>query len=103
MAALPQEVERIQERWADFISKSKDTFTYISTTRRPQTVKVEREGDKAYLTVSTRIEITEGDIEALTKMFQEIEKSVKQLNTRDIVGLASHESTGSSLNLLVRG
>ena len=103
MHALPKEIERIQERWADFISKSKDSFVYVTTTRRPQTIKVEREGDKNYLTVTTKIELNDQDINSLTKMFEEIENAVKGLNVKDVVGLSSSASSGSSLNLLVRG
>jgi carbonic anhydrase len=101
--SIPKEIERIQERWVDFISKSKDSFIYVTTTRHPQTIRVEREGNQNYLTVSTKIEITNTDLQALTKMFDEIEKSIKELNKTDVVGLAVTGSSGSSLNLLVRG
>jgi uncharacterized 2Fe-2S/4Fe-4S cluster protein (DUF4445 family) len=102
MDAKKIEVERIQERWNDFITKINDSFTYITTTRYPQTIKVSREGDELFLNVSNKITITEDDLKSLTKMFNSISEKVKEVHQTDSIGLTPSTSSSSSLNLLVK-
>ena len=102
MDAKQSEIEKIQERWSDFMNKSKDDFVYITTTRYPQTVKVHRDGKEIYLNVSTKIDITEEDLQSFTKMFSSMETAIKQVHQKDIIGLTATQSNSSSLNLLVK-
>jgi len=101
MDAKQVEAERIQERWSDFLSNTRDDFIYVTTTRYPQIIKVSREGDEIFLNVSNKISITEDDLQSLTKMFNSISQTVKEVNQKDTIGLSSTTS-GSSLNLLVK-
>ena len=102
MTATKSEIEKIQERWNDFMSNIKDDFIYISTTRYPQTVKINRDGKDIYLSLSTKIDITEEDLQSFTKMFNSIETAIKEVNQKDSIGLNTTESNNSSLNLLVK-
>jgi hypothetical protein len=102
MTATKSEIEKIQERWTDFMSNIKDDFIYISTTRYPQTVKINRDGKDIYLSLSTKIDITEEDLQSFTKMFNSIETAIKEVNQKDSIGLNTTESNSSSLNLLVK-
>ena len=102
MNATKSEIEKIQERWKDFLSNIKDDFIYISTTRYPQTVKVHRDGNEIYLTLSTKINISEEDLQSFTKMFNSIETAIKEVNQKDSIGLTTPESNNSSLNLLIK-
>ena len=102
MDAKKIEAERIQERWNDFISKITDNFTYITTTRYPQIIKVSREENELFLNISTKINIKEEDLESLTKMFNSISETIKEINKKDDIGLSTNDNSGSSLNLLVK-
>lgn len=103
MRANQAESDRLQERWQDFTSKVRDDFIYHAATNNPQHIKVIRDGDKMYFTQSTTIEIDETDVKNLTKMFDTISATIKDLSKTNITGLVSADngSSASSLNLLV--
>lgn len=103
MRANQTESDRLQERWQDFTSKVRDDFIYHAATNNPQHIKVIRDGDKMYFTQSTTIEIDETDVKNLTKMFDTITVTIKDLSKTNITGLVSADngSSASSLNLLV--
>jgi hypothetical protein len=103
MRANQAESDRLQERWQDFTSKVRDDFIYHAATKNPQHIKIVRDGDKMYFTQSTTIEIDETDVKNLTKMFDTISATIKDLSKTNITGLVSADSgsSASSLNLLV--
>jgi hypothetical protein len=102
MDAKLSEMERIQERWSDFLSNSKDDFVYITTTRRPQTIKIFRDNEELFLSLSTKIKINEDDLNSFTKMFNSMESAIKEIHQKDVVGLSFSSNNNSSLNLLVK-
>jgi hypothetical protein len=102
MHANMSEIERVQERWSDFLLKSKDEFMYITTTRRPQTIKIFRDNEELFLSLSTKISINEDDLSSFTKMFNSMETTIKEIHEKDVVGLSFSSSNNSSLNLLVK-
>jgi hypothetical protein len=103
MRANQKESERLQERWQDFTTKVRDDFIYHTATKNPQHIKVVRDGDKMYFTQSTTLEIDETDVKNLTRMFDTISTTIKDINKTDITGLSAivDASSASSLNLLV--
>ena len=103
MYATQKESDRLQERWQDFLTQTKDNFIYHTATKYPQQIKIIRDGDKMYFTQSTTIEIDETDIQDLTKMFNNISETRKEVQKcPPLIGLAGVDdgSKGSSLNLL---
>jgi len=103
MRANKVESERLQERWQDFTSNTRDNFIYHTATKNPQYIKVVRDGDKMYFTQSTTLEIDENDVKNLTKMFDTISTTINDLHKTNITGLSPRIDVGSasSLNLLV--
>jgi len=103
MRANKVESERLQERWQDFTSNTRDNFIYHTATKNPQYIKVVRDGDKMYFTQSTTLEIDETDVKNLTKMFDTISTAINDRDKTDVLGLwpKNDATSASSLNLLV--
>jgi len=103
MRANKVESERLQERWQDFTSNTRDNFIYHTATKNPQYIKVVRDGDKMYFTQSTTLEIDETDVKNLTKMFDTISTAINDRDKTDVLGLwpKNDANSASSLNLLV--
>ena len=103
MRANKVESERLQERWQEFTSKTRDDFIYNTATKNPQHIKVVRDGDKMYFTQSTTLEIDETDVNNLTKMFDTISTTINDLHKTNVSCLSpiNDASSASSLNLLV--
>jgi hypothetical protein len=101
MKATKEEAEKLNEKWTDFTSGTKDDFVYFTeTTTTPQYIKVSRNGDKLTFNVSTTMNIEEEDIKKLSDMFSQATSAVhKYYAVPSKAGLSIKEKS-SSLNLL---
>ena len=102
MKATQVEVDRIQERWQDFLAKTSDEFVYHTGTKYSQIIKISRElpSNKLSFIQTSSIDIDNDDLNSLTKMFNEISDTIRDSHKTEVVGLEGRESKNSSLNLL---
>jgi len=102
MSATQVEIDRIQERWQDFLAKTNDEFVYHTGTKYSQIIKISRESpsNKLSFTQTSVIDIDDEDLDSLTRMFNEISDTIRDSHKAEVVGLEGRESKNSSLNLL---
>ena len=101
MKADKQEYRLVHNMWSDFITGERNTFTYNNQTKYPQEIKFIRLNDGSIkFTTSTSVSIKEEELEAFTRMFDNISKNIEQYNKSVTTGLTVTD-TGSSSNLLV--
>ena len=101
MKADKQEYRLVHNMWRDFITGERNTFTYNNQTKYPQEIKFIRLNDGSIkFTTSTSVSIKEEELEAFTRMFDNISKNIEQYNKSVTTGLTVTD-TGSSSNLLV--
>lgn len=101
MRATMEEAEKLNEKWTDFTSGTKDDFVYFTnTTESPQFIKISRNGDKLQINVSTTMNLEKEDIGRLTDMFAKSTGAIrKYYSVPGKAGLVVKEKS-SSVNLL---
>lgn len=101
MKATKLESKRLNESWKDFITGVRDTFIFNNETKYPQYIKITRVNNRLQFSATTTVEMEEGDLAVLTKMFSKIDNEIQKYDVSGPSGLTSVNTSSSSLNLLV--
>ena len=96
-----EEAEKLNEKWTDFTSGTKDDFVYFTETQKsPQYIKVSRSGDKLQMNVSTTMNLEKEDVGLLTDMFAQSTSVIRKYYAVPGKAGLSPKEKSSSVNLL---